>query len=354
MPNGYDADRLFQAMSAGAPPHPPTGLCGGTHTQNIGAYFSVIEKSSAHLEELTAPPGPHSRSFVPVYFGFSPSGTDDTRNRGSFSRRLTWQFEAAGPLWRFGIVLVFPYATSKVGMRPFLPDISQTGPEAASGVLCCETQPVENFIPTGTMAASGQTIASVAPQAAIGVEKTFVEGGTSSSSSSPLATTPSSGLVKSLVTALFGECEGISAVAVESGAAEGEEEKKARQTENNTAVRENDVSAGGPPTGQTTPTAASGTTISRSMSSLLALEVAKSVDERENAPLTSGKNNVMEEGVQKAASGGEKERQELLVNFVGKMCASIIDTTEKTLLEVVDVLMEFLASVRKDAFSAAK
>ena len=87
---------------------------------------------------------------------------------------------------------------------------------------------------------------------------------------------------------------------------------------------------------------------------MLALEVAKSVDERENAPLTSGKNNVMEEGVQKAASGGEKERQELLVNFVGKMCASIIDTTEKTLLEVVDVLMEFLASVRKDAFSAAK
>ena len=81
-------------------------------------------------------------------------------------------------------------------------------------------------------------------QAAIGVEKTFVEGGTSSSSSSPLATTPSSGLVKSLVTALFGECEGISAVAVESGAAEGEEEKKARQTENNTAVRENDVLCG--------------------------------------------------------------------------------------------------------------
>ena len=147
-------------MSAGAPPHPPTGLCGGTHAQHIGPYFWVIEKSSAHLEELTAPPGPHSRSFVPVYFGFSPSGTDDTRNRGSFSRRLTWQFEAAGPLWRFGIVLVFPYATSKVGMKPFLPDISQTGPEAASGVLCCETQPVENFIPTGTMAASGQTIAS--------------------------------------------------------------------------------------------------------------------------------------------------------------------------------------------------
>ena len=258
----------------------------------------------------------------------------------------------AALLRRFGIVLVFPSVPSKVRMKPFLPDISQTGPEAASEVLCGETQPMEKFITAGTMATGGHTVGSVAPGATIGVEKSVVEGGASSSSSSPLATTPS-GLVKSFVIALFGDCKGIFDVAVEGGASEGEEQKS-RQKENNSAMRESDVSAEGRPTGETTPTAASATNISPSLSSLLALEVAKNVDERGNGPFASGKSIVTEEEVQKAASEEEKERQQLLLNFVGKMCSSIMDTTEKTLLEVVDVFLEFFASVKEAAISAAQ
>ena len=226
-------------------------------------------------------------------------------------------------------------------MEFFLPVPTQTGPEVPIKGLPGETQPVEKAAPACAMATSGQAVGGGAPQATIGIEKAVVEGGALSSlaSSSSPATT-SSALVGSFFSALFGDYGGTSDVVVQGDAAEGEG-RKAPQKGDTTPVRENDVSAERARTGETTPTAAFGTTTSPSMLSLPALEVAENVDERGN-------------GVQKEVSEEEKKKRELLLNFVRQMCASMVDNTEKVLLKAVDVFMEFLASVRATAISVAE